>query len=273
MITTVRIRGIDLAYEDVGPTEDGALDGTPLVWGHGLSRSVAEDNEFPMIDWHRIRRTRRVVRFDARGHGESGPLATPDDGAWDRLALDEVGLIETLGLADVVLGGASMGTATALHAALNLGDRVRAMVLTIPPTAWDTRRDQAQLYEAMADMVDTGGVETLIEASAAVPPPDPFVEVDNFRELRAESLRRADPQRLAAVFRGASHADLPDADAVATIAAPTLILAWSGDPGHPVSTAEALADLLPNATMQVASTLGELLAWTDAVEAFLAKLG
>jgi hypothetical protein len=33
MITTVRIRGIDLAYEDVGPTEDGALDGTPLVWG------------------------------------------------------------------------------------------------------------------------------------------------------------------------------------------------------------------------------------------------
>ena len=39
------------------------------------------------------------------------------------------------------------------------------------------------------------------------------------------------------------------------------------------STAEALADLLPNATMQVASTLGELLAWTDAVEAFLAKLG
>ena len=88
MITTVRIRGIDLAYEDVGPTEDGALDGTPLVWGHGLSRSVAEDNEFPMIDWQRIRRTRRVVRFDARGHGESGPLATPDDGAWDRLALD-----------------------------------------------------------------------------------------------------------------------------------------------------------------------------------------
>lgn len=159
-----------------------------------------------------------------RGHGESGPLATPDDGAWDRLALDEVGLIETLGLADVVLGGAPMGTATALHAALNLGDRVRAMVLTIPPTAWDTRRDQAQLYEAMADMVDTGGVETLIEASAAVPPPDPFVEVDNFRELRAESLRRADPQRLAAVFRGASHADLPDADAVATIAA-------NADPG------------------------------------------
>ena len=69
MINTVRVRGIDLAYEDVGPTDDDAPDAAPLVWGHGLSRSVAEDDQFPMIDWQRIHRTRRVVRFDARdGH-------------------------------------------------------------------------------------------------------------------------------------------------------------------------------------------------------------
>ena len=272
MINTVRVRGIDLAYEDVGPTDDDAPDAAPLVWGHGLSRSVAEDDQFPMIDWQRIRRTRRVVRFDARGHGESGPLASPVDGAWDRLALDEVGLIEALSLPEVVLGGASMGTATALHAALNLGDRVRGLVLTIPPTVWNTRSGQARLYEAMAQIVDEGGVEPLIEASAAVPPPDPFAEIDDFNQLRAASLRRADPKRLAAVFRGAAHADLPGPDAVATIAAPTLILAWSGDPGHPVSTAERLADLLPNAELSVASTLGELFAWTDRVADFLSQL-
>ncbi len=77
---------------------------------------------------------------------------------------------------------------------------------------------------------------------------------------------------MAAVFRGAAHADLPGPDAVATIAAPTLILAWSGDPGHPVSTAERLADLLPNAELSVASTLGELFAWTDRVADFLSQL-
>ena len=271
MITTVRVRGIDLAYEDVGPTDGGAPDATPLVWGHGLSRSIAEDDQFPMIDWQRIRRTRRVVRFDARGHGESGPLASPGDGAWDQLALDEIGLIDALGLPEVVLGGASMGTATALHAALNLGDRVLGLVLTIPPTAWETRSDQAELYEAMAQTVDDGGVEPLIEASAGMAPPDPFADVDDFHDLRAASLRRIDPHRLAAVFRGAAHADLPDPDAVASIAAPTLILAWSGDPGHPVSTAERLADLMPNATMQVASTLTELFSWTDLVGEFLER--
>ncbi len=268
---TAHVRGIDLAYENCGPTDGDAPAAAPLVWGHGLSRSVAEDDEFPMIDWQRICARRRVVRFDARGHGESGALASPADGAWDQLALDEIGLIDALGLADVVLGGASMGTATGLHAALDMGDRVRALILTIPPTAWDTRRDQAQLYEAMAQIVDDGGVEPLIEASAAVPPADPFAEIDNFNELRAASLRRADPERLAAVFRGAAHADLPDPERVATITAPTLILAWSGDPGHPVSTAERLVDLIPNATMQVASTLTELFSWTDAVEGFLER--
>lgn len=171
----------------------------------------------------------------------------------------------------MVLGGASMGTATALHAALNLGDRVRALILTIPPTAWETRRDQARLYEAMAESVETDGVEALIEASAAEALPDPFTEVDNFRELRAASLRRADPKRLAAAFRGAAHADLPSPDEVATIAAPTLILAWSGDPGHPLSTAKRLAELLPTADLQVASTLDALFGWTDQVAGFLER--
>lgn len=270
MMNTVGVRNIDLAYEDAGPTAD-APDAAPLVWGHGLSRSVAEDDQFPMIDWVRVRERRRVVRFDARGHGESGPLASPAEGAWDQLALDEVGLIDALGLDEVVLGGASMGTATALHAALSLGDRVQGLVLTIPPTAWETRSDQAELYEAMAQMVDDGGVEPLIEASAGMAPPDPFAEIDGFHELRAASLRRADPQRLAAGFRGASHADLPDPEAVASIAAPTLILAWSGDPGHPVTTAQRLAELLPNADLKVASTLTELFTWTDLVAEFLAQ--
>ena len=275
MIDIDRVRGIDVAYEDGGPTDDDAPIGAPLVWGHGLTRSIAEDDQFPMIDWARIRRRHWVVRFDARGHGRSGPLASPAEGAWDQLAMDEVGLIDELGLPELLLGGASMGTATALHAALfpGLRERLRGLVLTIPPTAWETRRDQAQLYETMADLVESGGVEALIEASAGLTPPDPFTEIEQWHDLRAASLRRADPQRLAAAFRGAAHADLPSREAVATITAPTLILAWSGDPGHPVTTAEALAELMPNAELQVTSTLEGLFGWTDAVEAFLESNG
>ena len=38
-----------------------------------------------------------------------------------------------------------MGAATALHAALELGDRVRTLVLVIPPTGWETRAGQVDL--------------------------------------------------------------------------------------------------------------------------------
>ena len=264
----IRIRGCELAYDDAGASNALA----PLVWGHGLTSSRAAEDEFPLVDLGRVREDRRVVRYDARGHGQSGDLGDPADGNWDRLALDQVALIDELGIERVVLGGASMGTATALHSAPLLGERLEKLVLVIPPTAWETRREQSQAYEQMASIVETKGVEPLIAASANLAPPDPFVEVaDTYRQRRADGMRAADPQRLAAVFRGATGADLPPAHEVAAIAVPTLILAWSGDPGHPVSTAELLEELLPDTELVVASTLDQLATWTDRVRSFLAS--
>jgi pimeloyl-ACP methyl ester carboxylesterase len=53
------------------------------------------------------------------------------------------------------------------------------------------------------------------------------------------------------------------------ITVPTLLLAWAGDEGHPLATAEKLAELLPNAELSVAQELMDLLGWTDQVETFL----
>ena len=52
---------------------------------------------------------------------------------------------------------------------------------------------------------------------------------------------------------------------------PALILAWTGDPTHPVSTAEELAELLPSATLQLATTSEDLATWTDHLVDFLAS--
>jgi 3-oxoadipate enol-lactonase len=267
-MATMTIRNCELAYDDAGP--DGPV---PFVWGHGLSSSMASEDEFPLVDTSVLRSARRVVRYDARGHGRSGDLESSDDGRWDRLALDQVELIDALGLDRVAVGGASMGTATALHSAALLGDRLAGLVLVIPPTAWETRQEQARMYETMAAIVETKGVEPLIAGSASIAPPDPFVaDTATFKARRAESLRATDPSRLAAVFRGATGADFPPEDAVAAIAVPTLILAWSGDPGHPVSTADRLADVMPNTEVSIASTMDELATWTSRVDGFLADL-
>ena len=267
-MATMSIRNCEISYDDAGAP--GAV---PLVWGHGLTSSRASEDEFPIVDHGALRTARRVVRYDARGHGESGDLAAPDEGRWDNLALDQVELVDRLGIGQVVLGGASMGTATALHSAALLGERLRGLVLVIPPTAWETRTEQARMYDTMASIVETKGVEPLIAASANLAPPDPFLDdVGVYKQRRAASLRAADPARLAAVFRGATSADFPSEDAVASIAVPTLILAWSGDPGHPVSTVDRLAELMPDTEVAVASTMSELATWTDRVVAFLSKL-
>ena len=92
---------------------------------------------------------------------------------------------------------------------------------------------------------------------------------DERRERQADWTRSWDPARLAHVMRGATRANLPERDAIAMITAPTLILAWTGDPIHPVTTADELARLLPHADVHIASTAAELATWTDRIASFI----
>lgn len=263
MIGTTTIRGVTLAFD-----RDGT--GPTLVWGHGLTSSRQGEDDLSLVDWSHVRSTVDVVRYDARGHGESGFTPNSADYSWDRLALDQIDLWDELGIERAVAGGASMGAATALHIAVMAPERVNGLVLVIPPTAWETRAGQTDLYRQMADVVDAHGVEPLIEAGAALPPPDPFLDDRRWKERRADAMRSADPVRLAGVFRGAAIADFPPVESVRDIACPTLILAWSGDTGHPVSTAERLGDLIADTTVSVASTATDVAGWTDRVVDFLA---
>jgi len=260
------VRAIELAYDLGGPVVSA-----PFIWGHGLTSSRSEEDHFPLVDLHRVRSDHRVVRYDAAGHGESTPLPQPERGSWAELGADMVALVDHLELDRVVVGGASMGAGTALHAALTLGRRVKGLVLVIPPTAWDERADQVAMYDQLAGIVERSGVDALL-AAPPLPPPEPFALDTDWHDRRKATLRRADPVRLAANFRGAAFADLPTFDELRTLSMPTLVLAWNGDPGHPVSTAERLAEVLPQVEMRVAVSRDDFDAWTERVRQFLASL-
>lgn len=264
LMPQVRVRGFDLDFD-----VSGGGDAPPLIWGHGLTGSRGQSAAFPLVDLGPAERHRSVVRYDARGHGLSSILDDPTKGSWAELALDQIALIDHLGYDRVTIGGISMGAGTAIHAALRLGDRLDRMVLVIPPTGWEERAPQVALYEQMANIVEAKGPKTLLAASTELPPPDPFVGSSYHADQRAATLGAADPARLAACFRGAAYADLPPLDQLATITAPTLVLAWSGDPGHPVTTAERLGATLPNVQVAVASTRAEFDGWSDTLHAFL----
>ncbi len=147
-----------------------------------------------------------------------------------------------------------------------------ALVLVIPPTAWEVREAQADQWGAAAHVVTTKGVEPIIAARREVAPPDPYLDDLGFRARYETNLLSWDHGRLAQVFRGATSADLPPRDAVAAITCPTLILAWTGDPTHPESTAKQLNELIAGSELHLASAGEQLGQWTARVEAFLAAL-
>lgn len=260
------IRGFDLDYDVTGSGPQ-----SPLIWGHGLTGSRGISAAYPLVNLKPAESGRSVVRYDARGHGMSGLIEDAMKGSWAELAQDQIGLVDHLGYERVVIGGISMGAGTALHAALELRDRLEKMVLVIPPTGWEERALQVGLYEQMARVVEERGPKALIAASAKMPPPDPFVGTSEHADRRAGSLGAYNPARLAACYRGAAFADLPALDDVATITTPTLVLAWSGDSGHPVSTAERLRETLSNVQVSVASTRADFATWSDQLHRFLAS--
>jgi 3-oxoadipate enol-lactonase len=261
-MSTTEIRGVDLAHDVAGA-------GPTMIWGHGLTSSRAREAEIELLDWPRIRRHARVVRYDARGHGDSGSSADPATYHWRELALDQLGLADALGIDHYIAGGASMGCATALHAAVIAPERIDALVLVIPPTAWATRAAQQQNYEISAQLVEGGELDLIVTGARAAPSPDPLVDVPAWRDGFEAMIRGTDPARLARIFRGAATADLPSPEQIAAITAPALILAWTGDPGHPMETAEQLVELLPDAELHAASTLDQLRSWTDLTIDFL----
>jgi 3-oxoadipate enol-lactonase len=270
----VTVRGVELAHDLAGPrlAPGTATPAIPLVWGHGLTSSRALEDAARLVDWDRVRHSTPVLRYDARGHGLSASTDDLDGYHWRALAHDQLALADAVGIGTYVAGGASMGAATALHAAVLAPGRVRGLVLVIPPTAWDTRAAQAAGYELTAELVEAGRIDVLVEGMRTLPVADPL-DPDEVRARSEAGLRTADPVRLARVLRGAARADLPPPAELATLDVPALVLAWTGDAGHPISTAERLLDLLPHARLDIASTAAQLATWTDQVTAFVAEVG
>jgi 3-oxoadipate enol-lactonase len=247
-----------LAHEVLG-------EGPAFVWGHGLTSSRASEDQLPLLRWDTIiGAARQVVRYDAAGHGETGGPPDPSCYEWPQLASDLFGLLDELGLERVDAGGASMGCATTLHAAVRAPERFDRLVLVIPPTAWATRAAQGDVYRAGADLAEQKGKDAWLAAAEDAP------RLALFADLPAMPARADIPEDLLpSVLRGAAASDLPSADSISRLGHRALILAWAGDPGHPESTAARLDELLPNGELRVARTLPELFTWSAAIAEFL----
>lgn len=109
----VTVSGSSLYYEAAGR-------GSTIILLHAgsLDRRIWDDQ------FQALARSYRVIRYDARGHGRSGPATERFDRSHDLAAL-----MQGLRISRAALIGSSLGGATAIDFALAYPDRVTRLVL------------------------------------------------------------------------------------------------------------------------------------------------
>ena len=121
--------------------------GLPFVWRHGLMANMEAEDSLNWFGWDDFPKHVKLVRYDARGHGQTQPTFAPEEYHWENLGKAMIVFADVLGIEDFTAGGSSMGCATTIYAALLAPERVKKMLLVIPPTAWETRAAQGEMYK------------------------------------------------------------------------------------------------------------------------------
>ncbi|MFC1878710.1 alpha/beta fold hydrolase [Chloroflexota bacterium] len=232
-------------------------EGEAFIWGHGLSASIEAEDILDWFQWNKFTDTVRLVRYDARGHGKSQLSKKPQDYHWRNLGRDMLAVADAIGAEKFIAGGSSMGCATAICAAIQAPERMKALVLVIPPTAWETRSAQGAIWNRFAligGLLGGKGMGNMMGKSIDRMLPTWLIEAEPEKlEGVAKGIAAQKRSALWNIFRGAGLTDLPPRDEFKTIAdIPCQILAWVGDPTHPVSSAEEVHRLLPNSELFIA---------------------
>jgi pimeloyl-ACP methyl ester carboxylesterase len=257
-----------IAYRvEAAPPE--AAPGTPVLVTHSFLGSRELEDRIGVFDWSPVRSGGKpLIRFDARGHGASSGDSDAERYRWPALAEDLLAVVDAAvpdaSAIDVI--AESTGCGTLLWAASLAPERFRRLVLVIPPTIREVRAEQAEIYLASAQLIELRGAEAWARMIETFPPV-PLLSAGGWERARKVPV---DIALLPSVLRGAAASDLPADDVLAGIRQETLILAWETDPSHPVTAAEHLARLLPNATLEVATEPESVRDWGERVAAFLA---
>jgi pimeloyl-ACP methyl ester carboxylesterase len=219
------------------------------VFAHGLAGSIETTRPFGSG----VRGSRTFMHF--RGHGASTAVET----SWSYPALaddlsavaDHVGATQALGV--------SMGAGALCSLLARTPLRFERLVFVMPAVLDSPRADEAlgRLVE-MARRVDQHDVQgltaLLLEAEPLSVRTQPAVQLWCSRQAAT----MAGTPVSGALRMLPTAVPLSDRTVLAAVTAPSLVIAQQGDPLHPVWVAEQLADVLPDARLEVVAPGGIL---------------
>jgi pimeloyl-ACP methyl ester carboxylesterase len=241
---TVRSGEVLLAGEQSG-------EGPAVLLLHGLSAT----RRYVVMGSRTLERSgHRVIAYDARGHGRSGPAPGRAYG-YPRLAGDLGAVLDAAGVERAILAGASMGAHTAVRFALEHPARVAALALITPAYQPDRPSSEQELarWDALADGLRDGGVDGFVRAYDLDGVPEAWratVETVLRQRLGAHQHPEAVADALEVVPRSRAFEDLGE---LAAITVPTVVVASrdEADPGHPLAVGERYAAAIPGARLLV----------------------
>jgi 3-oxoadipate enol-lactonase len=185
-----------------------------------------------------------VVRFDARGHGES-TLGSRTELTMEQLARDALAVLDACGIARAHLCGLSIGGMTAMQIATLWPDRVLKIALcsTSPYMAsarenWSTRMLPV-LEQGIAPLID-GILQRWFTAPYRMAHPD---QVERIRNM----LLTVKPQGYVAC--AAAIREMDQRESIKTITAKTLVVGGTQDPGTTPADHALIAASIPGAQL------------------------
>jgi pimeloyl-ACP methyl ester carboxylesterase len=221
----------------------------------------------------------QVIRFDARGHGESGP----EQGGgytYESLAADALAVLRSHGIRRAVVVGVSMGAHTAVAMALANPNMIAGLVLITPAFDPTAEAAVADRWSALADGLKRSGIDGFIES----------LDLSSTDERWRDTVALASRQRME---RHTNLGAIEDAlraipmsrpfdqfDELESVNIPATVVASRDqpDPTHPEAVGRLWADALPNSTLLIENQDDTPLAWrgaaiTDAVISTLYRCG
>jgi 3-oxoadipate enol-lactonase len=243
--------GQTLAYETHG-------EGPAVVGLHGLTAT----RRYVVMGSNTLQREgRRLVLYDARGHGSSSPAAGGDY-SYASLAGDLEAVMDELGIPRALVVGASMGAHTAIRFALSHPERVGGLAIVTPGYDPERPSDLAR-WDALARGLREGGVDGFVAAyELDRVPPGWRATVE--RVLRQRLAAHAHPEAVADALATVPRSRPFEAwGELSAIEAPTLVVGSrdEADPAHPLATARRYAEAIAGARLQVEEEGRSPIAW------------
>ena len=220
---------------------DGPGDGTPILMSNSLASNLSMwDLQIEPLEMEGF----RVIRYDSRGHGQSGAPEGPY--SIELLADDAAGLLDHLSLDEVHFCGLSKGGMVGQMMGVRHRDRIRSLTIA-DSAAFMPAKD---VWEQRIATVEAGGMKAVVDGTIDrwFTHPGQLRIPDEVEKVRAMILGTP-----VAGFVACGHAiramDLRPTNP--SITAPTLVVCGEEDTGTTPEQAREIADAIPGAVLEL----------------------